>query len=108
MHASRLQHPLNLKLLETMNALQNLALETHQPLHVARLVGRRIAQVYERLYPANHPMVGLQWYRVGDVASLDDKPVEAGLYHHKARNNLAVCMGEEHRFVRQLDETLAA
>ena len=87
-----------------MITLQNLALEAQVNGCCARVLGRRVADIYAVLYPDHHPMTGLQWYRYGDIASLDGKDEEAKTAHLRAYEALRISFGERHHFVRSLQD----
>lgn len=65
-------------------------------------VGKRIATLYEHVYPTFHPLLGLHYYTLGDIAR---EVQSADLdYHTRAHQNLQMSFGPSHAFVQALED----
>eukprot|EP00052_Salpingoeca_macrocollata_P025145 m.228472 g.228472 ORF g.228472 m.228472 type:complete len:481 (+) comp22386_c0_seq15:1901-3343(+) len=98
-------HAAHLDMLSLLCQLQNLCAEAAE-WRKALVYGCRIISIYSFIYPANHPILGLQWYRVGDVCQYAKEPVLRRAAYRRAIACLRVSMGEECAWLSDLREAL--
>lgn len=97
----RVLHPCHLDVLASTCALQNTCAELADWPR-ALLFGKHVLSMYRLLYPPCHPMIGLQWYRLGDVAEQLGDAHMSRTCHEQARKVIVVCHGEESDMARAL------
>lgn len=100
----RLCHPLSMRLLSASTWFQNLSLENGSQSPELRRVAEKIGYMYEHLYPPTHPLVGLQWAKVGDICSQQGKEAHAQVFHSKALGLLRISHGADSALVKMLTQ----
>ncbi|KJE93121.1 hypothetical protein CAOG_03954 [Capsaspora owczarzaki ATCC 30864] len=63
---------------------------------------RHVIRVYQRIYPANHPLLGLQWFSLGDIYSSDNDGARAKDAHARALAILTITHGPTNPLVNSL------
>ncbi|GLE02625.1 hypothetical protein PINS_up011466 [Pythium insidiosum] len=97
-------HPLNTHILQALSRLFSLQMEDAQVERAAALkTGELIREVYDKVYPANHPMRGLHLFTLGDVSVLTNQRTQAARLYAEARAILRVTHGPMHSLVQLLE-----
>lgn len=107
-------HPDNTSLLQVYSALFSAEMERGS---VAGAIpfGEAMLAFYERVYPANHPLVGLHLFTLGDLYSQQQlqqrgdrqtSKQQALAYLQRAKAILQVTHGKDHRFVALLNDRI--
>ncbi|KAM0950949.1 putative [histone H3]-lysine(4) N-trimethyltransferase chromatin remodeling SET family [Dioscorea sansibarensis] len=98
---SKLCHPFSISLMRTRETLMKIFMEL-KDWRSALSVCQLTITVYWRVYPENHPMVGLQYYTCGKLEWLLELTDDALKSFTKAANILRITHGTNTPFMREL------
>ncbi|TMW66669.1 hypothetical protein Poli38472_013981 [Pythium oligandrum] len=99
-------HSENTQLLGTLSQLFEAQLEDEATRSDALIMGEKILHVYERVYPENHPMIGLQRFTLGDLCITLSRLASAKTYFSDAYRILQITHGRKHELVELLRRRL--
>jgi len=95
-------HIYNVELSRTMNDLTNLTIHM-QKWEDAKFYGKQLIPIFEFIYPANHPLIGLQYFLVGKIEWFLSNTFEAHKYFQKAQKILYITHNKNDSLVETLE-----
>ncbi|ESQ50674.1 hypothetical protein EUTSA_v10022664mg [Eutrema salsugineum] len=101
----RLYHSFSITLMRTREKLLKMLMEVESWREVLNYC-RLIVPVYQRIYPATHPLIGLQFYTQGKLEWLLGETEEAVRSLAKAFEILRISHGTSTHFMKELSEKL--
>lgn len=107
----RILHPEHISILQTLSALFSAEMERGS-IDEAIPFGERMLEFYRRVYPANHPLIGLHLFTLGDLylqqLETHGSTSRAKEYLKEAKQILQITHGRSHHFVELLSQRIRA
>ncbi|KAH3767928.1 zinc finger family protein [Pelomyxa schiedti] len=99
--------PWNLQLMSTRCHMLTVLMEQNKPPEECITLCQKIIETYQRVYPPNYPMIGLQYYTLGDLFAQLGNKQEARAAHTQALQILQLTHGPDSDFISTLRQLLA-
>lgn len=102
-------HEENISILQAYSGLFSAEMERGS-ITEALSYGEKMLKFYRRVYPANHPLVGLHLFTLGDLhlqqLEMQDSKQQAKLYLSEAKQILQITHGKYHHFIELLSQRI--
>ena len=98
-------HSSNEHFIKTLSNLMKKSIDNQQ-FDKAIEYSLEILPIYEKLYPKNYPILGLEYFILGKIYWFFQNAENALIYFKKASNILKICFGQNHHLTKDLYEKI--